>query len=250
VWRDNAGQVCAYTYPVEGQFCMDWPGVARFCFDSSGQIVRAWPSPGQPRTSVERVHRRAVVPAALQHLGFETLHASAASFPNGVVGFAGAAGAGKSTIARACASAGADHWADDTLVVRIAGGGVQAVAIPFDVALRDSSKQHFGSAIDAGVVSARGERALTGLLLLDRGADDMDLARVPPGDALQQLLPHACTFTMQDAARRRRLAEQYLALVTEVPVYRLSYPTDYTRLAAVVELIERQVAGTDGGSLR
>jgi hypothetical protein len=55
---------------------------------------------------------------------------------------------------------------------------------------------------------------------------------------------------MQDAARRRRLAEQYLALVTEVPVYRLSYPTDYTRLAAVVELIERQVAGTDGGSLR
>jgi hypothetical protein len=225
---------------------MDWPGVARYCFDASGHTVRAWPDPGQPLSSIERVHRRAVVPAALQHLGFETLHASAASFRGGVVGFVGAAGAGKSTMARACASAGAGHWADDTLVMRVGVGrsGVQAVAIPFDVALRNPSKQHFGSGVDASVLSAGdGERELAGLMLLDRGGADVRLSVLTPGDALQQLLPHACTFTMRDDSRRRRLAEQYLTLVSEVPVYRLSYPSDFTRLPEAVDVISSEVGG-------
>ena len=242
VWRDTAGEVCAYTYPVDGQFCMDWPAVARFCFDPSGATIRAWANLGQSRPSVERVHRRAVVPASLQHLGFETLHASAASFPSGVIGFVGAAGAGKSTFARACASAGAEHWADDTLVIRVAGGSVRAVAIPFDVALRTPSEQHFQTRSDNAIMRASADEcALRALILLDRGATDLAIAAVPAGEALRCLLPHACAFTMRDDARRRVMIEQYLKIVSEVPVYRLSYPSDYGALTDVVERVGREM---------
>ncbi len=103
----TAGEVCAYTYVQDGHFFMDWLGVARYCFDASGDAVRAWPADGVPVASVRRVHRRAVVPAALQSLGCETLHASATRLASGVVGFCGHAGAGKSTMALACAAVGA-----------------------------------------------------------------------------------------------------------------------------------------------
>ena len=245
VWRDNTGGVCAYTYPAGDQFCMDWPGIARFCFDASGQIIRAWPEPGQRLSSVQRVHRRAVVPAALQHLGFETLHASAAGFAPGVVGFVGAAGAGKSTMARACATAGADHWADDTLVLEVGQRGTAAISIPFDVALRTPSQQHFAGDAGPVVMTGRlGRSDLVALVLLDRGAPGVAVERVSPVQALEYLLPHACTFTMRDARRRRAMVEQYLTLVSAVPVWHLRYPSDFTRLAEVVEVIGRDVAGS------
>ena len=113
--------MCAYTYEPSDQFFMDWLAVAHYCFDTSGRSVRAWARDGVTLASVERVHRRAVVPAAMQCLGFETLHASAVRFPHGVVGFCGHAGAGKSTLAVAAASA-AEQWADDTLVMAIVVG--------------------------------------------------------------------------------------------------------------------------------
>ena len=123
---------------------MDWLAVARYCFDASGQTVRAWPSDGVPWQSVERVHRRAVVPAALQCLGHETLHASAVRLADGVVGFCGHAGAGKSTMAVACALSGGEQWADDTLVLQMGPGRVHAIPIAYDVALRPPSVAHFG----------------------------------------------------------------------------------------------------------
>lgn len=246
LWRDAAGDACAFTYPTEGRFCMDWPTVARFCFDASGRTVDAWLDGRPTLRSVERVHRRAVVPAALQQLGFETIHASAVAYPSGVVGFIGSAGAGKSTIARACAVAGAEQWADDTLVLDVTPGDVRAVAIPFDVALRTPSEQHFSDPSGApGRIQMAGTTAapVRALLFLDRGAGRLALSAVSPGEALTALLPHACAFSMRDDRRRRLMAEQFLTLVAEVPIYRLSYPSDYARLGDVTAAVAREVAG-------
>ncbi len=244
-WRDNAGDVCAFTYAQGDQFVMDWPAVARYCFDVSGHSVRAWPRDGVPLASVERVHRRAVVPAALQRLGLETLHASAVRLSTGVVGFCGHAGAGKSTMAVACASAGAEQWADDTLVLEIGPTGVDAVPIAYDVALRQPSVAHFGDrAAPVAVVRASGDPApLRALFLIDRSASVPLIQPLDPTEALQALLPHACAFSMTDAARRRLMIEQYLALADVVPVYRLSYPSNFERLPDVVNLVRRQIIG-------
>ena len=42
---------------------------------------------------------------------------------------------------------------------------------------------------------------------------------------------------MTDAARRRLMIEQYLALVDVVPVYRLSYPSTFECLPDVADLV-------------
>ena len=251
-WRDNAGGVCAYTYAQDGQFFMDWLGVARYCFDASGQTVRAWPSDGVAWKSVERVHRRAVVPAALQCLGHETLHASAVRLSSGVVGFCGHAGAGKSTIAVACTSAGMEQWADDTLVLDIGAGDVNAVPIAYDVALRPASVEYFGDPSESSLVlrASGGPAPLRALFQIERVDSVPQIQPLGATEALQVLLPHACAFSMTDQARRRLMVTQYLALVDLVPVYRLSYPSTFAILPDVAELVRRQVDGPKPGTAR
>jgi hypothetical protein len=240
-WRDNDGGVCAYTYESEGRFFMDWPAIAHYCFDASGRAVRAWPQPGVALSDVARIHRRAVVPAAMQCLGFETLHASAVRFPHGVVGFCGHAGAGKSTLAVAATSA-AEQWADDTLVMAISSQAVSAVPIPYDVGLRAPSRVHFRSAPPVVVTAVGGPAPLLGIFVLERGAAEVTVSRLDPTDALQAVLPHACTFSMLGAARRRLMLEQYLALVDVVPVFTLSYRSGFEHLPVAIEVIARSVS--------
>ena len=251
VWRDTAGEVCAYTYSAAGWHCMDWPAAARFCFDPTGDAVVAWPASGASWSTIERVHRRGLVPAALQRLGFETLHASAVRLRAGVVGFLGHAGAGKSTLARAFASAaGADPWADDTLVLAFGGKSVAAVPIPFDVGLRRPSAEHFGDG-PSGVVTAGGARVpLRALMMLDRGSPQIAVTPLGAREALDALLPHACTFSMKDASRRRQMVEHYLTLAAGTPVFRLNYPTDFAALPGVLEIITAAVGGRDPEAAR
>ena len=251
VWRDNAGEVCAYTYSAGGRHCMDWPAVARFCFDQSADTVVAWPAPGVGWPAVERVHRRGLVPAALQRLGFETLHASAVRLSAGVVGFLGHAGAGKSTLARAFASAaGASPWSDDTLVLAFGGGDVAAIPIPFDVGLRPPSVQHFGDGPSGVVIAGGGRAPLRALVMLDRGAPRISMTPLGAREALDALLPHACTFSMKDASRRRQMVEQYLTLAARTQMFRLAYPTEFGALPAVLELVTATVAGRDTEAAR
>jgi hypothetical protein len=243
VWRDNAGGVCAYAYSVNGRHCMDWPAIGRFCFDEPGDTVLAWAAPGVAAHAIERVHRRGVVPAALQRLGFETLHASGVRLRAGVVGFLGHAGAGKSTLARAfTAVAGVSPWADDTLIVALDDDETAAVPIPFDVGLRPSSARHFGE--DAsGVITATGGRApLAALMMLERGSPSILATRLDARDAFECVLPHACTFSMNDADRRRQMVEHYLTLAAQVPVFRLAYPTDFGALPEVVDVVAGAVS--------
>jgi hypothetical protein len=248
VWRDNTGEVCAYAYSVGGRHCMDWPALARFCFDEPGDTVLAWAAPGVAAHAIERVHRRGVVPAALQRLGFETLHASAVRLPAGVVGFLGQAGAGKSTLARAFAAvAGADPWADDTLVLAVEDDETAAVPIPFDVGLRPSSARHFGEEPSGVITASGGPAPLAALMMLERGSASILATPLDARDAFESVLPHACTFSMTDAVRRRQMVQHYLTLAARVPVFRLAYPTDFGALPAVVDVVAGTVSRTGVG---
>jgi hypothetical protein len=243
-WRDAAGSVCAYAYEIAGQFWMDWPGVARFSFDRQGHQISAWPEPHAHIVDIERVHRRAVVPAALQRLGYEVLHASAVRCRRGVLGFCGEAGAGKSTFAFALAGRGFRHWADDTLVIDATSVPPLAVPIPFDTALRPASAGHL-LGVD-GVFRGEVERAsgdptaLAALVLLERAGPDGSsprAERLTSVEALQRLLPHACAFSTQTTELRRTLAEDYLAIADAVPVLSLRYASGFDALDAALDVM-------------
>jgi len=242
-WRDTAGGVCAYAYEAAGRFHMDWPGVARYSFDTDGQQIAAWPVPGASLADVERVHRRAVVPAAMQRLGYEVLHASAVRCPWGVVGFCGDPGAGKSTFAFALAARGVDHWADDTLVIDPGPVPPLAIPVPFDAALRPAAAGYLlgVSGVHQGAVTRAGEdpTRLAALVLLDRGATKgaaPRAERLRQVVALERLLPHACAFSTRTTALRRSLTEHYLAIADAVPVLTLSYASGFDALDAALDL--------------
>ena len=243
-WRDATGRACAYAYEIAGQFWMDWPGVARFSFDRQGHQISAWPEPHVHIVDIERVHRRAVVPAALQRLGYEVLHASAVRCRRGVLGFCGEAGAGKSTFAFALAGRGFRHWADDTLVIDATCVPPLAVPIPFDTALRPASAGHLLGV--EGVYRGVVERAsgapteLAALVLLERAeADDAPprVERLTSLAALQRLLLHACTFSTRTTELRRVLTEDYLAIADVVPVLTLRYASGFDALDAALDVM-------------
>lgn len=79
-----------------------------------------------------------ILPLVLSRRGRLVLHASAISCRGHVSGFLGRSGAGKSTIAAACAAAGAAIVTDDCLVVRRDGAGATAswLAVPCDAGMR------------------------------------------------------------------------------------------------------------------
>jgi hypothetical protein len=245
-WVDSKGDVCAYAYETAGLFCMDWPAVARFCFDRTGEVVTAWPASDQPPSVLDRVHRRAVVPAALQCLGYEVLHASAVRLSTGVAGFCGQPEAGKSTFSYALKARGFDHWSDDSLVLDVGADRVRAVPIPFDAALRPLSARHLAGVLDGPhqglVTTAPGDAApLVALVLLAR---ERDAGRIPPSltpvtkvEAFQRLLAHSCWFSAKDSGRWRAQMANYLALVDFTPVYALRYASGFDALGEVLDVV-------------
>jgi hypothetical protein len=78
-------------------------------------------------------------------------------------------------------------------------------------------------------------------MLLVRGAPAIAATLLDARDAFAAVLPHACTFSMTDAVRRRQMVEQYLTLAARVPVFRLAYPTDFGALPEVMEAVASTV---------
>lgn len=255
-WRDTTGAVCAYAYESAGRYWMDWPAVARYTFSPDGDTITAWPEAGVSQPTIERILRRAVVPAALQRLGYEVLHASAVRMPQGVVGFCGDPGAGKSTIAAALAKRGFEQWADDTLVIESGQDRALAVAIPFDSALRPASARYLtgtdgvyqGAVASASVASA----PLVALVLLDRGGQPGDpptIHRLGANKAFRRLLTHACAFSTRAIEDRRAVTEHYLAIAASVPVFELGYSSGFDALDGALDavLAGLEAAGAAGG---
>jgi hypothetical protein len=251
LWRDARGDVCAFAYETDGEFYMDWPAVARFRFSRSGDVVSATPVKGVPVSTLERVWRRGVVPAALQCLGYQVLHASAVALPDGIVGFFGDAEAGKSTFAFAASQRGYVHWADDTVVLEARPDHPVALPIPFDAALRPASARHLvglPSGTHQGTVTqAPGGpvpvRALVQLQRRTSGFGRPVLRRVSEVDAFRRLLANACTFSMQLPGASLRVSDDYLTFANAIPVFELEYTSGFDRLDDALDVVLDTLVG-------
>ncbi len=75
-------------------------------------------------------------------------------------------------------------------------------------------------------------------LLAPEAAAEPALVPLTASEALLALLPNAHRFRGQPAERERRMLEAYLALVSEVPVYRVVYEQDFARFDEVLDAVE------------
>lgn len=176
--------------------------------------------------------------------GFELLHASAVSRPEGVVAFAAPTGGGKTTLVAGLLRRGNPLFADD--IVALGRGGSRIVAHPGPPLMNlPLASGDLGRAIasfpgdDEAWVQLDGTAhepgALAAVFLLDRrfGADtSVDRLSESP----LHLMPHSVGFRHRKARCRARF-ELFADLVSTTPVYRLradvGVPAD--ELATVVE---------------
>ena len=251
-WTDVAGEVCARGYVGGSGSWIRWPGFAAFRF-TGDQLVEAWPERLTDPDRIRDLFYRTVEPLILQALGWETLHASAVMMPAGLVAFCGDCESGKSTIAFGLSRRGYLQHADDSVVVQPGPPGVRALNLPFGVRLRPASAAFLGftsedrefqdvvpiGRYDSRTVSTSPLSAVFALSRIPEG--EPHVSRLSPSDAFKALLPNARCFNAEDPASRRRLLNQYLEIVSAVPVYDLRFPSGLNHLATVLDSIERTV---------
>jgi hypothetical protein len=196
---------------------------------------------------------------ALRRLGVLSLHASAVVMGERAVAFCGGAGAGKSTLAAAFASAGHAVLTDDVLALRDVESDLVAYPAADHLRVWDDSalflvgaraslplltpnweKRAF--AMEAlGLPAARSPSKLGAVFLIEpREADDALPSVVAPlgADALVRLAANTTANYLLDRAMRAEEFRLLGALVKRTPVLLLRPHADPARLPAVVACVE------------
>lgn len=245
VWRDNGGGVFARAW-VDGDACrLEWQGLGTFRFDLVSTVVRVWPAPGATASVVDDVFGRVLQPIILQARGVQSLHASAVLGAQGALAFCGTGYSGKSTLAFALGRRGFHHIADDAVVIERARAPVTVRLMPFAPGLREPTLRHFDvDRSSAAATPAVGSLVpLRAIFLLEQDAQaprPERPARIAPVQAFSALVTHARCFDEGDAAHTRRLIDDYLAIVEDVPVFALRYPPHFGQLQDLLDLIEQE----------
>jgi hypothetical protein len=252
VWHENNGSVCAYGYTASGQHWMHFPGLGTYCFSRHSDEVTAFAQPSTRLDWLRDTFHRSVLPMALQVFGKEALHASAIETAYGTIAFCAISESGKSTIAYGLSRRGHPLWADDAVVFEISDRGVWAHPMPFAIRLRPASAQYFRfPQIDADkptgcdfVSEVKVKPVpLAAVCLLERGErlEPVRIRRILPIHAFPAVLSHAYCFSLRDMERKQRMMHAYLALVREVPVFKIRFSTGLQSLPQLLDSIEQEI---------
>ena len=166
--------------------------------------IRQTANPYSIDTLLRIVHTLALAPE-----GGLLLHAASAVHRDRALVFAGASGAGKTTLSR-LAPGGAAVLTDEVSYVRREGEGYVAHGTPF-----------------AGELARPGENTrapLAGIYLL-RHADENTLEPVPPAEAARAILSNVLFFA-EDPALVKSVFAAAVELAGRVPVFRLGFVPD------------------------
>ncbi|MBD0329385.1 MAG: hypothetical protein ICV64_04705 [Thermoleophilia bacterium] len=221
VWRDLAGEVCAWAAQRDGERWLYIPDVASYRLAEDRAEIHAVAHPSVSPQRVRRAYLRTVLPMAVQAVGHEVLHASAVRAPAGVVGFCAVSTTGKSTLAAELSRCGFELWADDALALDVRNDGVTAVALPFESFVR-------GPVAPAERRASNAAAPIAAVCVLGREADAHGdrwprIRQLSPADAFVGLLTHAYCYTLDDAARKRAMVATYLRVADAIPVFEVIF---------------------------
>jgi len=254
VWCNRQGALGALSHIVDKEHWLHILGVASFKLDFLRNAVLAVPWIGAIAEVIKDEFQSTVWPTFLQIQGFEVLHASAVIGARGVVAFCAPSETGKSTLAYGLGLRGYTVWADDAVVLDFLPRLIQTVHLPFFVRLRSSSALHYGyseTEITGGRVCREGYRMenalpIAAICLLERAQTlpDNRVVMIEPlkaREGLVKVLDHAVYFGRQDQGRKRRMMQQYLSLVAQVPVFEVCVANGLERLSFVLNEVEQRI---------
>ncbi|MFN0098810.1 MAG: hypothetical protein ACKVS7_09065 [Gemmatimonadaceae bacterium] len=259
---NDAGEpvVVVWSLPSVNALVLEYAEGMRFHLTSDGSRVWAdWKSPLTLADTMTFVVGP-VLGYALRRRGVLALHASSVRIGEHAVAFVGPGGAGKSTLATACAQAGHPLVTDDILVLHERDAWWWTVPAPDQVRLwEDSERILFGAGsalpaltpnwakrglkMEAAGFDVVKEAVPLGLvLLLAARAEDPSAPRIEAvrgGDALLELVTNSYANYLLDAAERAAELRAVGRLASSVPVRRLVPHADAARLAETVTMIAR-----------
>lgn len=257
-WRLPGGRRWLSIGRVAGGYLLRFPGQADFVVGADGAHVAVHPSEDLPEETLRHLLIDQVLPLTLSRRGSLSLHASAVHLPGiGTVGFVGATGRGKSTLAAAFAAGGARIVTDDCLAISFVDGG--PFALPGYPGLRLWPGVGANSLLRAAPSTrvahySRKRRVhrralpfhnrpspLRALFLLSPRASTgapASIRRYGGAPArMMGLLRFAYVLDIEDRKDQARLFDGLATLTAAVPVLRLKLRHGHSRLARAAELI-------------
>jgi hypothetical protein len=217
-----------------------------FEISSSGaQIVHAAPR-DVDRAAVTLDLIGAVLPIAFFRMGRWCVHASAVATPAGAVLFVAERGVGKSTLAAACAQAGAPLMADDVVVLERRHGAVLAIPSGVPLRLREASARAVAPEAGNAATDGWGKVRLTvptqtapltvaAVYVLAPSVGDGVVSRTAVGAtaAALALVAHGKVTPLLGGPVAPEAFLRATSFAADMPTYTLSVPRDLTRVAEV-----------------
>jgi hypothetical protein len=248
----DQGPTLALGRDADGAHVLDISDTGRFRIEDA-RIEHARPHDADPRAvALDLVGH--VLPLALERTGAWVLHASAVALPHGALLFVGPRGAGKSTLAAACALAGASLVADDAVACVPRDDAPLALPAGLPLRLRPDAARTLGLAPTApddgdddddgwgkrrvAVATATAPLPIAAIALLTPVAHGTPArAPVPAPFAVALLAASGKLAALHDAEGRARALRHAADLVARVPVERLVIPRAGTTPAATARAV-------------
>lgn len=242
-----SGQLWLEVFRRTDRYVLRFHNLADFEWCAITNLVRCWPIGGVAQVAIDHLFLNQVSPMITAHMGGMVIHASAVSIASGCVGFSGASGRGKSTLAASFSASGCQFLTDDGLQITITDD--VCLAHPSHASIRlwgDSEAAVFGDRAD--VASAAKARIVAGdhlphlanprpldhiFLLGDEPVRRVQISEVDRQSAFMELVKHSFILDAKDSHRISRHFEQVTELVSRIGFSRLDYPRDFKQLAVV-----------------
>jgi len=231
-----------------------WPRVGLFRIGGGREIV-VHPAPGVDESLLRLVLLGPALAILLHQRGRLVFHASAVAREGRAFGFLGGSGRGKSTLAAALHALGDDLVADDALVVsddepapEVSPGFPQLKLWPDSARLLgEDLPPRLHPRVDKRALRLpRGFAArplpLGGLFVLARGARP-SAERLPPVEALAELLRHTYGARLILSFDARRQMRRCASLLAKVPAYRLTLPRSLPSLGDGARFVHDRMTG-------
>lgn len=254
-WVFPDGTPYVLFYHTKTAYLLRFPEVADFDVSRDGRAVLCWPAPGVSEGTVRHLYLNQVSPLALSRSGKLIFHASAVEIGDEAVAFMGVSGEGKSTLAASFATASFRFLSDDALEVIDCDGEYQIMPSHPSIRLwEDSAAELIGAGAQlappvqytakarflAGpsVAFCEQPRRLRHVYFLGDGARyEPGFHRLPPADALIQLVKNSFLLDVDEPALLAAHFDGLVDLVSRPIFYRLDYSRSYEDLARVRKAI-------------
>lgn len=259
-WRSPEGEVVATFHHVSAGYLVRFIDSADFQIAPDREEVTCVPVPGTSPQAIEDLFLNQVMPMVHAQAGGLVIHASAVAIAGGIVGFVGATGRGKSTLAAAFARSAVPFLSDDGIALVREGEHYtampnrptfrlwqdsEAAVIAGETPPEESADEKSRVVADASLPFQAEPLPLRALYFLGEGASPEPVIQPMTGHAaLAELINHAFLLDVGDKVRLRSHFEALADLSETVPAFALDYPRDYAWLdrvmAAIVEHSSRE----------